>query len=289
MARRAAQHATDRWLPATVALLLIVSFLPPRLLAPVGWLGELAGVITAPVSQPMRVVGAWLSPASAGAPEPEEIALLRKERDEYQTLYERMRERNNDLLRLMEQQQLMIELNPSVSTRHLSAPVIGGTSDPGAAQLQIRAGSAQGVSRNDVVAVEGVQLLGRVERAGERTSWVLPITSIATRYVEGKVMAADGEGYACKLQPVGDGTLRGDVANPGAEGARAIQPGQTVRLFDRQWPASAQMLVLGTVESVEPAPDSPLRPVIVVRPTVVLERVTEVIVRVTPSEGEVDQ
>jgi hypothetical protein len=49
------------------------------------------------------------------------------------------------------------------------------------------------------------------------------------------------------------------------------------------------MLVLGTVESVEPAPDSPLRPVIVVRPTVVLERVTEVIVRVTPSEGEVDQ
>ncbi|HZW10279.1 MAG TPA: hypothetical protein VFF69_10290, partial [Phycisphaerales bacterium] len=95
-----------------------------------------------------------------------------------------------------------------------------------------------------------------------------------------------GEGFACKLRPAGDGTLKGDVGDPGAQGSRLIQPGQVVRLFDRHWPASAQMLVIGAVESVEPAPDSPLRPVIVVRPTVALERVTEVIVRITPEERE---
>jgi len=286
MARRAAQHATnDRMLPAAVALLLIGCFLPPRFLAPVRWLGDLVGMLAAPVSQPMHVVGGWLAPPSQGGAEPEEIALLRRERDEYQTLYERMRERNSDLLRLMEQQQLMIELNPSVSTRHLYAPVIGRTSDPEAAQLQIRAGRVHEINVNDVVAVEGVQLFGKVTGVAPRTSWILPITAEASRAIGGKVMTADGEGFTCQLRPVGDGTLEGDVGDPGAEGTRLIQPGQLVRLFDRQWPASAQMLVIGRVETVNPAPDSPLRPVISVRPTVVLDRVTEVIVRVTPTEG----
>lgn len=287
MARRAAQHATnDRMLPAVVAALVVLSFLPPRFLLPVSWLGDLLAVLAAPVSQPMRLVGGWLAPSAAGKAEPEELALLRRQLEEYQTLYERMRERNNDLLRQMEQLRLMVELNPAVSTRHLNAPVIGGTSDPANALLQIRAGRAQGVSRNDVVAVEGVQLLGRVERAGERTSWILPITARASGYIEGKVMIADGEGFSCKLQPTGDGTLVGDVGDVGARGTQSIQPGQIVRLLDRQWPASAQMLVLGRVETVEPAPDSPLRPVITVRPTVTLERVTEVIVRITPSAEE---
>jgi cell shape-determining protein MreC len=287
MARRAAQHATkDRWLPAAVAVLFVLSFLPARVLTPFTWLGDLVAVLVAPVSQPVRIVGAWLSPASAAAPEPEEIALLRRQRDEYQTLYERMRERNNDLLRQMEQLRLMIELNPAVNTRHLNAPVISGTSDPANALLLIRAGTANGVNRNDVVAVEGVQLFGRVERAAARTSWILPITAEASGYIEGQVMVADGDGFACKLRPVGDGTLMGDVGDPGAQGSTAIQPGQVVRLLDRTWHESAQMLVIGRVESVAPAPDSPLRPVIVVRPSVALERVTEVIVRITPEERE---
>ena len=90
------------------------------------------------------------------------------------------------------------------------------------------------------------------------------------------------------MQPVGDGTLRGDAAydpqDPDA--ATRIAVGQVVRLDDGEWPASAQMLVLGTVEAVEPAPDSPLRPVVIVRPTVALDRVTEVIVRVSEMPGD---
>ncbi|MBK7404672.1 MAG: hypothetical protein IPJ41_08565 [Phycisphaerales bacterium] len=289
MSRRAHQPAShDRWLPAAVALLLIVSFMPARVLAPARWFGELQNMLVAPVAQPMRMVGGVLSPARPGADDPAVIAQLRLEVEHYKTLYEQMRERKDDLLRQMEQMQLMVSLNPSVSTRLLYAPVIGGTSDPAGALLEIRAGRAQGVNQNDVVAVEGVQLFGRVKSAGARTSWILPTTAKNSGRVRGKVMIADGQGLECALSPAGDGTLTGDVAYDSGEQASnsVIQPGQVVRLFDAEWPASAQMLVLGTVESVQPAPDSPLRPVIVVRPGVALERVTEVIVRVSSGEGE---
>ncbi len=292
MARHAHQHnAYDRLLPAAVVLLLIGSFLPGRILIPVSWMGELLGMVAAPVSQPLRTVGGWLAPPSAGEALPEELALLQRQVKEYRTLYERARERNSDLLAQMEQLKLMVELNPSVSTRLLNAPVIGSTSDPSNAQLLIRAGTKLGINKNDVVAVEGVQLFGSVRDAGARTSWIMPITAKAQEHIKGKVMIEDGRGIACSLKSVGDGTLRGDVAydESDTEAVSLVAVGQTVRLDDGQWPASAQMLVLGLVESVEPAPDSPLRPVIVVRPLIALERVTEVIVRINPMPDNPDE
>lgn len=289
MARHANQHnPPDRLLPTVVVLLLIGSFLPGRILLPVSWMGDFVGLLSAPVAQPLRTVGGWLAPPDAGEALPEELALLQQQVEEYRTLYERARERNADLLAQMEQLKLMVELNPSVSTRLLNAPVIGSTSDPANAQLRIRAGTKQGVHQNDVVAVEGVQLFGSVRDASARTSWIMPITAKAQGHIKGKVMIENGRGIACSLKPVGDGTLRGDVAYDEAdpEASQLVAVGQTVRLDDGQWPDSAQMLVLGTIESVEPAPDSPLRPVIVVRPLIALERVTEVIVRINPMDDE---
>lgn len=283
MARRAHQNADhDRALPAAVLLLLITSFLPGRFLVPASWFGELVGVVAAPVAQPLRLVGGWLAPPDAGEADPEEIAALNRQIEEFKTLYLRSEARNKDLLRQMEQLKLMVELNPSVSTRLLNAPVIGSTSDAGGTQLLIRAGSSLGVHKNDVVAVEGVQLFGAVREISPKTSWIMPITAKGQARVQGKVMIGDDRGIACSLAPVGDGTLRGDVAydDDDPQASKSVAVGQTVRLDDGQWPQSAQMLVLGAVESVEPAPDSPLRPVIVVRPLINLERVTEVIVRV---------
>lgn len=290
MARRAHQHATnDRLLPAAVAVLLIGSFLPGRFLLPLSWFGDLVGMVAAPVSQPLRIVGGWLAPPDAGETDPEEVAQLKRRIEEYKTLYLWARERNKDLLSQMEQLKLMIELNPSVSTRLLKASVVGATADPANAQLKIRAGTRQGVQQNDVVAVAGVQLFGSVRDASARTSWIMPITAKAQGHIQGMVMIADERGIGCSLKSVGDGTLRGDVAYDEAdpEAVSLVAVGQTVRLDDAEWPASAQMLVLGTIESVEPAPDSPLRPVIVVRPLITLERVTEVIVRINPMpDGE---
>lgn len=279
---------TDRLLPAAVVLLLIASFLPHRWLLPNAWIGDLVELVSAPVAQPLRAVGGWLAPARASSAEPDEIRLLRRQIEEYKTLYERAKSRNADLLGQMEQLRLMVELNPSVSTRHLYAPVIGAGSDPGNTQLLIRAGDRQGVHVNDVVAVEGVQLFGSVIEASGRTSWIRPITARSQGYVQGRVMLDDEQGIVCSLLPQGDGTLRGDAAHDETDAAQRINIGDLVRLDDGEWPASAQMLVLGTVEAVEPAPDSPLRRVVVVRPTVALERVTEVIVRVSEMPGDAE-
>ncbi|MFG0244312.1 MAG: rod shape-determining protein MreC [Phycisphaerales bacterium JB054] len=289
MARPAHQRTNaDRLLPAALLLLAVISFLPYRWLRPNVWVGDLIVLVSAPVAQPLRAVGGWLAPARSGSAEPAEIAQLLRQVEEYKTLYLRALSRNDDLLRQMEQLRLMVELNPSVSTRLLYAPVIGAGSDPANAQLLIRAGSRQGVHVNDVVAVEGVQLFGAVIDAAHRTSWIRPITARSQGYIQGLVMIEDGRSVTCSLQPVGDGTLRGDAAydpqDPDA--ATRIAVGQVVRLDDGEWPASAQMLVLGMVEAVEPAPDSPLRPVVIVRPTVALDRVTEVIVRVSEMPGD---
>ena len=286
MARRAHQHATnDRALPAAVLLLLIVSFVPPRLLLPVSWISDLTVMLAAPVSQPLRLASAWLAPPDPGEADPEEVALLKQRVEEYRTLWQKELTRNQDLLNQMEQLGLLQSLNPGVRTKLLNAPVIGSSGT----QLQIRAGTGLGVHQNDVVAVGGVQLFGSVRDASARTSWIMPITAKAQGRLEAAVMIEDGRSAACLLAPVGDGTLRGDVLyNEGDPGAsQAVAVGQTVRLSDDAWPDSAQMLVVGTVESVEPAPDSPLRPVVVVRPLVTLERVTEVIVRVSsmPEDG----
>jgi len=289
MARRPHQHGTnDKALPAAVLVLLIASFLPARFLVPVSWFGGLVWMLAAPVSQPLRMVGGWLAPPGAGAADPEEIAQLKRQAEEFRTLYLNEQARNKDLLGQMAQLKLMVELNPSVSTRLLKAPVIGASSDSSGTELNIRAGTTLGVHQNDVVAVEGVQLFGSVRRASARESWILPITAKAQGRIEGQVMIEDGRGVACSLLPSGDGTLRGDVAYDEADpdASRAVAVGQTVRLDDGQWPASAQMLVLGLVESVEPAPDSPLRPVIVVRPLIALERATEVIVRISEMPDE---
>ena len=55
-----------------------------------------------------------------------------------------------------------------------------------------------------------------------------------------------------------------------------------MRLSDTErWPKNAQYLVVGTIERVEPNPAMPLRPTIVVRPSLRLERVSEVILRLS--------
>jgi hypothetical protein len=95
-----------------------------------------------------------------------------------------------------------------------------------------------------------------------------------------------GSGLECLLSPSADNTLRGPV-----EDARGIEPspGQIVRLADSdRWPASAQMLLVGRVESVEPDPNQPLRKVVIVRPSLKLDRVSEVVLRISADAAELD-
>jgi len=101
--------------------------------------------------------------------------------------------------------------------------------------------------------------------------------------------STSGRSLACLLRPAGDGTLRGDVEDPG-DGPSPIDVGVSVRLRDDQWPESAQMLMIGRVVKVERSPDQPLRKVVIVRPDRDLRQANEVVIRVpegvaTASEG----
>jgi hypothetical protein len=59
-----------------------------------------------------------------------------------------------------------------------------------------------------------------------------------------------------------------------------------VRLDDDRWPESAQRFVLGKVESVEADPANPLRTIVTVVPTVEVERVSEVTLRIASDSGK---
>lgn len=100
-------------------------------------------------------------------------------------------------------------------------------------------------------------------------------------------------GIRCLLFPNRSGRLAGDaeVLNPtaGRPSPPKPEPGMVVRLLDASegaWPRSARMLVVGVVEMVEPNPDQPLRPLVTVRPTVQLRRLSEVVLRIPVDEGE---
>jgi hypothetical protein len=114
---------------------------------------------------------------------------------------------------------------------------------------------------------------------------VRPITDSAAGGLMALVMTSDDldSGVQCRLEPTGGGLLRGPVSwvdNTDRQTPVEITVGMVVRLRDDTWPRSAQMLVLGTVTALDPAPDEPTRTIVTVTPTVPLQRVSEVVLRV---------
>ena len=110
---------------------------------------------------------------------------------------------------------------------------------------------------------------------------VRPITSRAMPPIKAVLMLdrASDRTLACLLRPSGDGTLRGDVEDPG-DGPAPVDVGVAVRLRDDLWPESAQMLMIGRVVRVDRSPDQPLRKIVIVRPERDLRQASEVVIRV---------
>ena len=67
-----------------------------------------------------------------------------------------------------------------------------------------------------------------------------------------------------------------------------VDPGDEVVLLDEDWPASAQGLRIGVIESVKPNDKVPLRNIVIVRPTYQLSQVRMVVLRIEPHDEPPD-
>lgn len=277
---------TRRLLPLTlITLTLTALFLPSRYLHIFRGPSRVAETIVAPVSHPIAVVGRWLWPGASKPADDDAVRVLEDTLEETRSHLLREMQDNDRLRKTIEDLQQGYAFAGDPPIRQLTAPVLGGASDITGSMLTIRAGTREGVTVGTVVTASGVQLLGKVVDAGQRTSTVLPINDRSAGKFLGLIMFDEGTGgLRTTLEPVGDGTLRGDVEDRRDVGGTPIEPkvGMIVRLSDAgRWPRNAQMLMVGKVEAVTPSPQQPLRKVVTVRPAIPdMERVSEVVLRI---------
>ncbi len=278
------QPAFVRWsMPMCVTAMIILCLLPSSWLDWTNWFGAQARVVISPISHPMTVAKNMVIPQSVGNPNAtSREEALKSELDRYRALLYKEQQENVQLSRLVDQLSSGAAINPDIPVTQIQRPVIGLSRE----FLVIRSGGHERVSRSTVVVVDAVQLCGRVVESDERTALVLPITAKDAQPLLGNVMLDDSgtNSARCMLSPIGKGLLEGDVTRPVADGtgipATEILIGMEVRLLDDQWPRHAQMLLIGTIESVSPSPDQPLRQRITVRPSTDLRSVPEVFFRV---------
>lgn len=266
----------------TIVLLLVLAFLPGRWL---GWTTALAGVTTravAPVSGPVYRVTRWVL-RDGGSRDDVLMAQIERDRDQFRTMWLQELKRNEDLRRDIEQ------IHPGALPNELPVspllrPVVGTSSEAGGGQLEVRAGSGEGVDLNVVATTRGVQLVGKVATVNSRTSWVRLITHPGAGQMSGVVMTAeDKPGWRCLLSPFKGSRLQG-LVEYSKDSKASPTVGLTVVLDDSQWPKSARMLVLGTITNITTLTNGRQR--IEVRPTAELDRLSEVVLRLTPKDDD---
>lgn len=286
------QPAFVRWsMPLCVTAMIVLCLLPSAWLDWTNWFGAQARVVVSPIAHPMTMAKNLVIPQSVGNPNAtQRERALQSELDRYRALLYREQQENSQLSSLVEQLSSGAAVTPDIPVTQIPRPVTGLSRE----FLVVRSGGHERISRSTVVVVNAVQLCGRVAQADDRTALILPITAKAAQPLLGNVMLDDSGTQAarCMLTPIGKGLLEGDVTMPVADGtgipAATIDVGMEVRLLDDQWPRHAQMLLIGTIESVAPSPNQPLRQRITVRPTVDLRNVPEVFFRV-PDLGQSQQ
>lgn len=281
-----------RWsMPITIVVLFALSFTPAKWLGWTDWFAAQVKVAIVPITHPLTIVVDTVVPARLSDPaaSDRERQIARElERVRLELLQARREiDRLNSRIEVYTQG---AELTPQLDVRQVTRPRIANLTGD---LLLVRTSNLPDLMQGTVVVADAVQLLGRVARVDGRTATVLPITASSAQPIMGTVLLGDDDSRGtvrldgddtrnpqCLLHPVGDGTLRGEVASPALDENADIRVGLEVRLLDSQWPTSAQMLLIGTIERVERNEEQPLRPRIIVRPTVAdLRRVPEVILR----------
>lgn len=283
MARSSRHWLNPKSMLAMVSCAMVVlALLPGKWIRWETWIAERpATIILGPVQQPIRTFVGWFRRPGVVRDDNPEAADLRKQLVEVQTRLLNEQSQNEGLRRQIADLQKGLALNPDVP-RQLFAPIIGGGADLSGGYLKAKAGSRDGVEVGSVAVVNGVHLVGKVRRVPDPYCLILPITERAAGDIRGVVMMGDDKrGPQCEFKPTGDGGLRGKAE--WSSNQPEIKAGMLVRLDDPAWPASSRMLVLGRVESVETAANQ--RKIVIVRPEVPLDTVSEVVLRIPEPSG----
>jgi cell shape-determining protein MreC len=275
---------TSRLLPAALGVLILCAVaVPARYM---GWarpIGQLVTGFAAPISHPFAAFSRWILPADTTASDNERVRELEARLEEAERELRRVQQENKRLVQSLEELNVLAIVNTS-PVRQVFAPIFASSSDLSSNILRARAGRDDGVDVSSVATAAGMQLLGRVVSVEDRTCDIRVFTAKGNEPLNCMIMIdATANGLACRLTPIGDGTLKGPVEDRrDPTNAQAIEPavGQVVRLSDGRWPTSSQMLLIGKVTKVEPSPDGPLRKLVTVTPSIErLERVSEVVIR----------
>lgn len=276
------------WPAVLVGTAVFALFIPARWQGWVTALGGLTQTLVAPVSGPVTHLVRWVAPVTPPKPTDEHYASLEQENQQLRTQVFAQTQENQRLRDQLAQLRVVVP-STNANVDFLPTQVVGSSSDLSGQAVILRAGSRDGVQVGDVVTTDFVQVMGRVASVTSRTCTVLPITADKAEDFEAVVLGT-GSTLRCRLGPIGGGLLRGDLEDKrDPQTGKPIEPkvGDEVRLSDpTRWPSSAQMLIVGTVQAVEPSPKQPLRKVVVVRPTVPdLTKVAEAVLRVAPGSA----
>lgn len=277
------QPAIVRWsMPITIVTLFVLSLAPIRMIGWTNWFAAQAQVAVAPIAHPITIaINTVIPPAITDPEASQRERALSDELSRVRTDLLQTKEENARLTDLVKDLSRGSQITPDLDVRQISRPRISSLVGD---HILVRSGSIEGLTRGSVVVVDAVQLLGKVTRVEAKTCTVLPITARSSGQIQAAVLLDDygdeDKRAICLLTPMGDGTLRGEVAGTAGDANTSIKIGQEVRLLDSQWPPHAQMLLVGTVQRIEHNDAQPLRQRILVVPTVKdLRRVPEVIFR----------
>lgn len=273
-------HANRRaYLAAAAVILTLLGLIPAKYGAWMNSIGDKAFLLAGPVTAPIYRAVRWITPAPTA--ESEEITALRDEADRWKTLYLQAVRETDEAQRKLDALAKGAVLVPMPEAQ-LVRPVIGASAEPGGT-IQVRAGARDGVEVNSVATTVGVQLVGRVIATASRICTVRLINDHATGRISGCVMISDSvRGSKCLLSPVTNGLLQGLVSLGAGDKPPGI--GQLVRLVDDKWPQTSQMLVVGRIKWLET--DSTGHCIITVEPTTDLQRLSEVVLRISRQDTE---
>jgi cell shape-determining protein MreC len=280
MARPATR--SHRAFAVAVGLAVILALLPAGWLR---WTPVAADVVNVPI-QPLADAGVRLGRVLRG---PDGVAgqsqALQRRTEELETtraLLHAARLRIEALQEEIRHLQDARHFHQGVEIDPLFVRVTGRSPDRARGPVRINAGSRHGVTPDTIAVYRGVYLIGRVaEDVGRLSCRVVPITDPASGLMEVFILSPDdpvgdlADAPRLQLVPHGGDTLVGDL-----DRSLVARPGDIVRLADPSWADSAQGMIIGTVDSVEPKELQPLLNTVAVRPRFHAQRVASMTLKI---------